>query len=99
MPIRERVDTRDLMNWYVGVLIILQVAGLLLVTSALDHDPDPLMAWIQELPPGVRSLLSPVVIVAIPAIIMTIIVGLIIFGSLALVGVSLPFTSVYPIFY
>lgn len=86
------------MNWYVGVLVVLQVVGLLLVTSALDHDPDPLMAWIQGLPPGVRSLLSPLVVVAIPAIVLTIIVGLVVFGSLELVGVSVMFVPVYPLF-
>lgn len=93
-----QVNRRDLVNWYVGVLVILQVVALLLVTSALDHDPDPLMAWIQDLPPGVRSLLSPLVIVAIPAMIVTMIVGLVVFGSLELVGVSVPFTPVYPLF-
>lgn len=86
------------MNWYIGVLVVLQVVGLLLVTSALDHDPDPLMAWIQDLPPGVRSLLSPLVVVAIPAIVLTIIVGLVVFGSLELVGVSVMFVPVYPLF-
>ena len=96
--IRERIDRQDLVNWYVFVLVVLQVVGLLLVTSALDHDPDLLIAWIQDLPPGVRSLLSPLVVVAIPAIVVTIIAGLVVFGGLELAGVSVAFTPVYPIF-
>lgn len=89
MRIIEQIDRRALLNWYVGVLVILQIVGFLLVTSALDHDPDPLAAWIQALPPGVRSLLSPVIVLAIPALVLSIIVGVIIGSTLELVGVSL----------
>lgn len=89
MRIKGLIDRSDLLNWYVGVLVVLQTVGLLLVTSALDHDPDPLAAWIQALPPGVRSLLSPVIVVAIPALVLTIIVGVIIGSTLELAGVSL----------
>lgn len=93
MRITEQVDRRDLLNWYVGVLVVLQIAGLLLVSSALDHDPDPLAAWIQNLQPGVRSLLSPLVVVAIPAIVLTlivgVIVGVIVDSTLRLAGVGL----------
>jgi len=85
----ELIDRRDLLNWYVGVLVVLQIVGFLLVTSALDHDPDPLAAWIQALPPGVRSLLSPMIVLAIPALVLSIIVGVIIGSTLELVGVRL----------
>lgn len=94
----ERLDRGELVNWYVGVLVVLQLVGLLLIQSALDHDPGPLMAWIQGLPPGVRSLLSPLIVVAIPAILSAVLVGVVVFGGLELVGVNVPFIGTYPLF-
>lgn len=93
LPARETI-----LNRYVGVLVVLQVVGAVLVMSALDHDPDPLAAWIQELPPGVRSLLSPLIVVAIPAMVLTVLAGLVVFAGLESIEANTAFVPTYGFF-
>lgn len=69
------IRTDLLINRRVIVLFVLEVAGWLLAVSALEHDPGPLVRWIQALPPAVRSVLAPLIVLAIPSIVLTIVVG------------------------
>lgn len=92
------VARRDLVHPFVPVMVVAQVAGLLLAQAALDHDPGMLMAWIQGLPPGVRTLFSPLIVVALPALVVTLVVGVVVFGGLELTGIVIPVDPTYPLF-
>lgn len=79
----KEIRTEYLIDRRVIVLFVLQVAGWLLAVSALEHDPGPLVRWIQALPPAVRSVLSPLIVLAIPSIVLTVVVGTLLIAAFA----------------
>lgn len=82
----RRLQWADLVNRYVILLFAVQVIGWVVLGAAFDHDPSPFISWVQELPSGVKQALTPFVILAIPAILLNVVIGV----SLELLAVRVP---------
>ena len=82
----RRLQWADFVNRYVILLFAVQVIGWVVLGAAFDHDPSPFISWVQELPSGIKQALTPFVILAIPAILLNVIIGV----SLELLAVRVP---------
>ena len=62
-------------NRYVAALFGVQVAGWIVLVATVDHSPTSLIGWVQALPGSVRLALLPVAILALPAVVLSLVIG------------------------
>jgi hypothetical protein len=72
---RKIIAWNNFLNRYVILLFVIQVMGYIIVIALFDHSPTPLVGWIQALPDPVRIVLLPVGFFALPAVVLSLVIG------------------------